>query len=155
MSTSLSVGPFATEPQMNAWVASNAPVLASARVIYLQGDLGAGKTSFARALLRALGYSGNVKSPTYTLVEIYALPSSTVYHFDLYRMADPEEFAYLGVDDYEAEHSLWLVEWPGQGEGFLPQPDLVLDIQLPDAGRLFEWRACSDLGRKLLKSLQV
>lgn len=103
-------------------------------VIYLHGELGAGKTTLARGLLRELGVSGAVRSPTYTLVEPYELGPRRVLHMDLYRLQDPEELVALGVHDDAPERSVWLVEWPERGEGFLPAPRLRLQLQA-DAGQ--------------------
>lgn len=97
-------------------------------VIYLQGELGAGKTAWARAFLRALGWSGAVKSPSYGLLEVYELPEVLVYHLDLYRLGDAEELEYLGVRDLAALPAVWLIEWPEKGEAYLPRADLCISL---------------------------
>jgi len=127
--------------------ASVAKLLDGCGLVFLEGQLGAGKTTFCRGILRAMGYKGAVKSPTFTLVEPYDLIGGQVYHFDLYRLNDPEELEYLGVDDYLQGDDLCLVEWPERGRNFLPDCDLniQLTIELRDTIESYD----QETGRRL------
>lgn len=130
-----------------------AAALPTAAVVHLRGELGAGKTTLVRALLRALGHQGPVRSPTYTLIEPYQLADRVVHHLDLYRLADPEELEYLGLRDLGAEPALLLVEWPQRGEGALPPSDLLVHLVYAGSGRHLHLQATSALGERALASL--
>nr|VFK43813.1 MAG: tRNA threonylcarbamoyladenosine biosynthesis protein TsaE [Candidatus Kentron sp. TC]VFK44274.1 MAG: tRNA threonylcarbamoyladenosine biosynthesis protein TsaE [Candidatus Kentron sp. TC]VFK58479.1 MAG: tRNA threonylcarbamoyladenosine biosynthesis protein TsaE [Candidatus Kentron sp. TC] len=105
-------------------------------IIYLQGELGAGKTTLARGIARAFGITEPVKSPTYTLVESYRAPSLRIYHLDLYRLQDPEELEYIGIRDYFDEKALFLIEWPERGTSSIPSADAEIFIEVLASGRL-------------------
>jgi len=115
------------------WVAKLKP----GDLVFLKGDLGAGKTTWVRYVLRTLGYSGKVKSPTYTIVETYEWDDRLLHHFDLYRVADSEELFYLGMEDYLKRDALVFIEWPEMGQGVLPEPNweiqLTADVRDPNA----------------------
>jgi len=118
-------------------------------VVYLEGPLGAGKTTVVRGLVRALGFAGPVKSPTFTLLEPYQRDDLRVYHFDLYRLADPEELEYIGARDYFGGDALCLVEWPERGAGFLAPADLCVVIALAETGRDVRVEGLTPRGRRL------
>lgn len=115
--------------------AALAPPLSKGGCVLLSGDLGAGKTTWVRAMLRALGHDGPVRSPTYAIVEPYRIGDLDVYHLDLYRIADPGELEFLGLRDWLLPDSLMLVEWPEHADGWLPEPDLALRFDHLDDGR--------------------
>ena len=151
---------------MNLFLADEAATIAFARCVLrelpqdlagwtllLQGELGAGKSTFARALISAAGHEGPVPSPTYTLVEPYVLPRSTIYHIDLYRVSDEEELRYLGWD--ELDDGLRLVEWPDRAPGLLAQADLALTLVYEGAGRRAELRGLSERGETLVEDFKL
>ncbi|KPQ25624.1 MAG: tRNA threonylcarbamoyl adenosine modification protein YjeE [Halomonas sp. HL-48] len=122
--------------------------------IYLEGDLGAGKTTLTRGVLRAYGYQGAVKSPTYTLVEPYELAGQRLYHLDLYRLSDPEELEFIGGREVLADDALCVIEWPSRGEGWLPAPDIRVRLDVVDTGRSAQLSADSDFGHDVLAALK-
>lgn len=129
------------------------PSIETACLIYLCGDLGAGKTTLVRGYLRAAGFSGNVKSPTYTLVENYQIGSQNIHHFDLYRLNDPEELEWMGIRDYLDEKTVCFIEWPERGEGCLPPADVVLTLEVVNDGRRLSVIARSERGEHVLAEI--
>lgn len=114
--------------------------------VWLRGDLGAGKTTLTRGVLRELGFHGRVKSPTYTLVELYELSRFNLYHFDLYRFIDPDEWEDAGFRDYFSPANVCLVEWPDKAQGRLPQPDLLVRFAIHDLGRTVWIEGLTEVG---------
>ncbi|MFO8023932.1 tRNA (adenosine(37)-N6)-threonylcarbamoyltransferase complex ATPase subunit type 1 TsaE [Thiohalophilus sp.] len=123
-------------------------------LVFLHGELGAGKTTLVRGLLQEMGHRGPVKSPTYTLVEPYHFDHKKVFHFDLYRLGEPEELEYLGFRDYLDDHSLCLVEWSERGKGHLPHPDVEVYLEPRGEGRQARLIAHDQAGEALLARLE-
>ena len=115
-------------------------------VVWLEGSLGAGKSTLARAFLRELGVGGAIRSPTYTLVERYPVPGGEAAHLDLYRLGDAAELDFLGLDALAADATLWLVEWPERGATGLPAPDLAIDLAVDGDGRTAVLKPASKVG---------
>lgn len=122
-------------------------------VVYLNGSLGAGKTTLTRGFVQGMGHQGNVKSPTYTLVEPYDLTPWQVYHFDLYRLSDPEELEYMGIRDYFIGKSCTFIEWPEKGQGAIASADLIINLAYSGEQRTVELFAKSTTGQSVLALL--
>lgn len=140
---------------MEAFGARLAACTAGGEAIYLHGDLGAGKTTLVRGFMRALGHRGAVKSPTYTLVEPYELDGRRAYHFDLYRLGEPEELEYMGIRDYLDGESVLLVEWPQRGAGIMPVADLDIMIDYSEGGRTLSLSSQTPKGQSLLECIFI
>lgn len=148
---------FANTPEETAILAQDLARAVSAEssteaVFYLDGDLGAGKTTFSRYFIQSFGHTGSVKSPTYTLVEPYELAEVSIFHFDLYRLADPEELEFMGIRDYFGEGNIALIEWSEKGGQFLASPDLVISIEITSTGRQFSIQAKTAKGARILQN---
>lgn len=137
------------------FAATCANIIDQGGLIFLEGTLGAGKTTFSRGFIHALGHQGAVKSPTYTLVETYELPKLTVCHFDFYRLGDPEELEFIGIREYLNQGALCLIEWPEKGAGVLPSADLTLTLGDSNSGRVIAWQAHSQQGQAWVEQLQA
>ncbi len=142
-----------SEAEQEALGARLAACLEGPLLIFLEGDLGAGKTTLTRGFLRGLGHQGAVKSPTYTLIEPYQIGARKIYHLDLYRVADPGELEYLGLREMLDEAAVLLIEWAGRGEGWLPTPDLRITIHHRGEGREIELNAVTAAGKAVLSGL--
>ncbi|MFC3033141.1 tRNA (adenosine(37)-N6)-threonylcarbamoyltransferase complex ATPase subunit type 1 TsaE [Pseudoalteromonas fenneropenaei] len=154
MTTQLSI-PLADEAATVQLGNRIATIVKAGAVIYLHGDLGAGKTTLSRGIVQGFGHQGKVKSPTYTLVEPYELAEVNIYHFDLYRLGSPEELEYMGIRDYFDTTAVCIVEWPEKGHGFIPTPDLDVTMQYEGEARRFYAVAQSVRGEQLLQQLQT
>ncbi|MDR3214153.1 MAG: tRNA (adenosine(37)-N6)-threonylcarbamoyltransferase complex ATPase subunit type 1 TsaE [Azoarcus sp.] len=130
-----------------------AAALAPGLKIWLEGDLGSGKTTLVRGILRALGFAGTVKSPTYTLIEPYTVSKITLYHFDFYRLTSPDEFLDAGLDEYFSGAGICLVEWPQQAAPYLASPDIVIALAARNGGRAATVQASTEAGRTCVKRL--
>ena len=144
---------LAAEDDTLALGAALAAGLQPGMVIYLSGDLGAGKTTLARGLLRGLGYPGRVKSPTFTLVEVYKLSRLYLYHFDFYRFTSPRELGEAGFREHFNPETVSLVEWPENAAGMLPAADLKITMKVIGSGRQLEIDADTETGRRCLEQL--
>ena len=139
--------------ELAAVTAKAIPQVSRPLVVYLEGDLGTGKTTFARALLRSLGETGPVRSPTYGLMAEYATPAGRVLHLDLYRIQDPAELVQLGLGDHLAGSRLWLIEWPDRAVGRLPASDIRLRLAVQESGRSAEIVPTSEAGQQWAVSI--
>lgn len=122
--------------------------------VYMHGDLGAGKTTFIRGVLQGLGYQGKVKSPTYTLVEPYELPNLTLYHFDLYRLMDEEEWEEAGFRDYFNANSICMIEWPEKAQSLLPSADMDVFLIHEPSGRIIQFQANTLIAQQVLQRFE-
>ncbi len=128
-------------------------LLVRASVVYLEGVLGAGKTTFCKGVLSSFGYSGKVKSPTYTLVEPYQVEDKNIFHFDLYRLGDPEELEFIGIRDYFTGDNIALIEWWQKGVGYIPNQDFNVQLEPKGEGRKLSIISTQESGTKVLKEL--
>jgi len=143
------------EPGMEQFGACLAALVGKHVLLTLQGELGVGKTTLVRGLLRGAGYSGPVKSPTFSLVEPYEIGSCKVFHFDMYRLQDPEELEYIGIRDYLSTPALCIVEWPEKAGDFLPTGDIHIMIKRTGQGRGIKIQALTERGHKLIRDFSL
>lgn len=145
---------LATEAELHALAQRFANIVRKGTVIFLHGDLGAGKTSFVRGFLFALGYKGKVKSPTFTLLEPYQFAHQQIYHFDLYRIVDAEELHHIGISEYFTDESICFIEWPERGFPILPVADLDCYIEIVGNQRKFTMIAKTPRGEDIINIVQ-
>mgnify|MGYP000459916465 FL=1 len=131
-----------------------AKLMEQGAVIYLHGDLGAGKTTLTRGIVQGFGHQGKVKSPTYTLVEPYHLDKADISHFALYRLGDPEELEYMGIRDYFSPHAICVVEWPEKGGEFIPTPDLDVTLRYEGEARAILINSLTERGHSIVEKLK-
>ncbi len=143
---------LANEEETQAFGRLCAKCAVQGALIFLQGQLGAGKTTLVRGFLSEMGHTGAVKSPTYALIESYSTPSGPLHHLDLYRLADPDELEWMGMRDFLDGKQTCLIEWPEQGKGWLPDADLVIELTLKDDGRRVRAESVSDVGKRILEN---
>ena len=143
-----------TAAEMEALGGAIADAATVALTVHLSGELGAGKTTLVRGYMRRLGYKGAVKSPTFTLVESYTLDNRVVHHFDLYRLEDPEELEFIGLDEYFEVGADCLVEWPDHGRSGLPDPDIEIYLGTCGVKRVAKLSADTEYGRRLLATIE-
>jgi tRNA threonylcarbamoyladenosine biosynthesis protein TsaE len=144
---------ISNEPAMLAFGAKLAKVCEGSEIIFFYGNLGAGKTTLVRGFIRGLGFTGAVKSPTYTLVEPYEFSNYKVFHFDFYRVQDAQELEFMGIQDYFTPDVICLIEWPEIALNVLPPPDLTCYIEGYQEGRKIKLEAHSAAGKKILERL--
>ena len=132
-----------------------ASCLKGGEIIYLKGELGTGKTTLVRGALNGFGHTGNVKSPTFTIVEPYSIDDHVIYHFDLYRLDDPEELESLGIRDYCDGQSICFFEWPEKGGDFLPDADILISLSYQNEGRALEISTFSEIGDSIIGNLSI
>ena len=141
-----------TAEEMQLFATQCAQYVDSRLLVFLKGDLGAGKTTFARGWLQGMGYTGKVKSPTYSLVEPYQINEKKIYHIDLYRLNYVEELAFIGIRDYLTQ--ICLIEWPERAETILPEPDICITISCEGLARQLTWQGVSEDGKQLTKKIR-
>ncbi len=144
----------ATEEDMQAYAAEMAHAVQDGAIIFLHGPLGAGKTTFTRGFLRALGHKGKVKSPTFAMVEPYELNGHPIFHFDFYRLQKAEELEEIGIKEYFSPTSICLIEWPEKGFPLLPMPDVACFISFAESGRQIKIEAKTARGEEIIKHIK-